>query len=99
MVPSPTAAAPAIARVQASRRPAGGTSIATTPNMTTAFDACPDGKIVPPASTSWACEVALGPSRPVPYLTAATLTFRTSSATANIVTGCQLRVRQARHPT
>jgi hypothetical protein len=99
MVPSPTTAAPVAASTQATRRPAGGTSMATIPNITTAFDACPDGKIVPPASTSCAWVVTLGPNRPVPYLTAATLRLRASSATANIVTGCQFRVRQARQAT
>jgi hypothetical protein len=98
-VPRPTTAAAPPATTQDTRRTAAGISIATTPNITKAFEAWPEGKMLPPANTACAWSVTLGPSRPVVYFTAATLRFRVSSATANMVSGCQLRCCHARHAT
>lgn len=96
IVLNPTSAAARAATVATAifiRRPAGAPIITRTPNTTTAFEACPDGKMLPPSKMVWARCVALGPSRPVPSLTAPTLTLRISNASANIVTGRQLRIR------
>ena len=72
--------------------------MASTPNSTTEFDACPDGKMSPPSNTACASEVTRGPSRPVDSLITPTLRLSNPSATPTVTAGSQLRRRQHSHP-